>query len=73
MISFRPVCKLCMLTCASQASWFEHVVRKHEVARVEARKCLVVLMEAHAVLTTTNPSPPTPSQLLADIPVDDIE
>lgn len=52
---------------ASTGAWYTHATRAHGVPHEEARNSLVVMVEAHAVLTLTEPSV---TQLLGQVGMD---
>ncbi|XP_028163627.1 zinc finger protein 131-like [Ostrinia furnacalis] len=52
----RLSCKWCVAVLPSTGAWYAHATRAHGVAHEEARNSLVVMVEAHAVLTLHEPS-----------------
>ncbi|KAL0848933.1 hypothetical protein ABMA28_013328 [Loxostege sticticalis] len=52
----RLSCKWCVSVLASTGAWYAHATRAHGVPHEEARNSLVVMVEAHAVLTLHEPS-----------------
>ncbi|XP_026757294.1 uncharacterized protein LOC113516980 [Galleria mellonella] len=52
----RLSCKWCVSVLASTGAWYTHATRAHGVPHEEARNSLVVMVEAHAVLTLNEPS-----------------
>lgn len=45
-----------MSVLPSTGAWYSHATRAHGVPHEEARNSLVVMVEAHAVLTLNEPS-----------------
>ncbi|XP_028035837.1 longitudinals lacking protein, isoforms H/M/V-like [Bombyx mandarina] len=60
-------CKWCVSVLASTGAWYSHATRAHGVPHEEARNSLVVMVEAHAVLTMNEPSV---TQLLGQVSMD---
>ncbi|XP_072936348.1 uncharacterized protein [Epargyreus clarus] len=60
-------CKWCVLVLPSTGAWYSHATRTHGVPHEEARNSLVVMVEAHAVLTLNEPSV---AQLLGQVGMD---
>ncbi|XP_045459264.1 zinc finger protein 131-like [Melitaea cinxia] len=52
----RLSCKWCVSVLPSTGAWYSHATRAHGVPHEEARNSLVVMVEAHAVLTLNEPS-----------------
>ncbi|KAM3962816.1 LOW QUALITY PROTEIN: uncharacterized protein ACR2FA_003201 [Aphomia sociella] len=52
----RLSCKWCVSVMPSTGAWYTHATRAHGVPHEEARNSLVVMVEAHAVLTLNEPS-----------------
>ncbi|XP_013200473.1 zinc finger protein 131 [Amyelois transitella] len=52
----RLSCKWCVSVLPSTGAWYAHATRAHGVPHEEARNSLVVMVEAHAVLTLNEPS-----------------
>ncbi|KAI5639669.1 BTB/POZ domain-containing protein [Phthorimaea operculella] len=52
----RLSCKWCVSVLPSTGAWYSHATRSHGVSHEEARNSLVVMVEAHAVLTLNEPS-----------------
>ncbi|XP_059059326.1 protein tramtrack, beta isoform-like [Achroia grisella] len=55
-VTNRLSCKWCVSVLASTGAWYSHATRVHGVPHEEARNSLVVMVEAHAVLTLNEPS-----------------
>ncbi|KAJ2944553.1 hypothetical protein O0L34_g3902 [Tuta absoluta] len=55
-ITNRLSCKWCVSVLPSTGAWYSHATRAHGVSHEEARNSLVVMVEAHAVLTLNEPS-----------------
>lgn len=64
----RLSCKWCVSVLASTGAWYAHATRAHGVPHEEARNSLVVMVEAHAVLTLNEPSV---AQLLGQVGITD--
>lgn len=64
---FRLSCKWCVSILPSTGAWYTHATRTHGVPHEEARNSLVVMVEAHAVLTSNEPSV---TQLLGQVGMD---
>ncbi|CAK1603447.1 unnamed protein product [Parnassius mnemosyne] len=64
----RLSCKWCVSVLPSTGAWYSHATRTHGVAHEEARNSLVVMVEAHAVLTLNEPSV---TQLLGQVGISD--
>ncbi|XP_041974164.1 protein abrupt-like [Aricia agestis] len=64
----RLSCKWCVSVLASTGAWYSHATRAHGVPHEEARNSLVVMVEAHAVLTLKEPSV---AQLLGQVGITD--
>lgn len=56
-----------MILLGSQAEWFEHAVSMHGLTKTEARDSLIVMVEAHSVLTSLSP---TPSALIDQLEIE---
>ncbi|XP_053602046.1 protein tramtrack, beta isoform-like [Plodia interpunctella] len=52
----RLSCKWCVSVLPSTGAWYAHATRAHGVPHDDARNSLVVMVEAHAVLTLSEPS-----------------
>lgn len=65
--NFRLSCKWCVSILPSTGAWYSHATRTHGVPHEEARNSLVVMVEAHAVLTSNEPSV---TQLLGQVGMD---
>ncbi|GBP33661.1 Longitudinals lacking protein-like [Eumeta japonica] len=52
----RLSCKWCASILSSTGAWYGHATRAHGVPHEDARNSLVVMVEAHAVLTLNEPS-----------------
>lgn len=63
----RLSCKWCVCILPSTGAWYSHATRAHGVPHEEARNSLVVMVEAHAVLTSNEPSV---TQLLGQVGMD---
>ncbi|CAG9567455.1 unnamed protein product [Danaus chrysippus] len=63
----RLSCKWCVSILPSTGAWYSHATRSHGVPHEEARNSLVVMVEAHAVLTLNEPSV---AQLLGQVGID---
>ncbi|XP_022820689.1 protein tramtrack, beta isoform-like [Spodoptera litura] len=61
-VTNRLSCKWCISVLPSTGAWYTHATRTHGVPHEEARNSLVVMVEAHAVLTQMNE--PNVTQLL---------
>ncbi|XP_073941421.1 uncharacterized protein [Choristoneura fumiferana] len=55
-VTNRLSCKWCVSILPSTGAWYSHATRAHGVPHEEARNSLVVMVEAHAVLTLNEPS-----------------
>lgn len=55
-VTNRLSCKWCVSVLPSTGAWYSHATRAHGVPHEEARNSLVVMVEAHAVLTLNEPS-----------------
>nr|XP_049708280.1 protein tramtrack, beta isoform-like [Helicoverpa armigera] len=55
-VTNRLSCKWCVSVLPSTGAWYTHATRAHGVAHEEARNSLVVMVEAHAVLTLAEPN-----------------
>ncbi|XP_026326079.1 zinc finger protein 131-like [Hyposmocoma kahamanoa] len=66
-ITNRLSCKWCVSILPSTGAWYTHATRTHGVPHEEARNSLVVMVEAHAVLTSNEPSV---TQLLGQVGMD---
>ncbi|XP_075991974.1 uncharacterized protein LOC142987235 [Anticarsia gemmatalis] len=55
-VTNRLSCKWCVSVLPSTGAWYTHATRAHGVPHEEARNSLVVMVEAHAVLTLTEPN-----------------
>ncbi|XP_045779007.1 zinc finger protein 131-like [Maniola jurtina] len=64
----RLSCKWCVSVLPSTGAWYSHATRAHGVPHEEARNSLVVMVEAHAVLTLNEPSV---AQLLGQVGISD--
>ncbi|KAL4715116.1 hypothetical protein ACJJTC_012163 [Scirpophaga incertulas] len=64
----RLPCKWCVSILPSTGAWYSHATRTHGVPHEEARNSLVVMVEAHAVLTLNEPSV---AQLLGQVGMTD--
>ncbi|XP_063375982.1 uncharacterized protein LOC134663519 isoform X2 [Cydia fagiglandana] len=64
----RLSCKWCVSILPSTGAWYSHATRAHGVPHEEARNSLVVMVEAHAVLTLNEPSV---AQLLGQVGMGD--
>ncbi|XP_068620976.1 protein bric-a-brac 1-like isoform X2 [Battus philenor] len=64
----RLSCKWCISVLSSTGAWYSHATRAHGVPHEEARNSLVVMVEAHAVLTLNEPSV---TQLLGQVGISD--
>ncbi|XP_049864963.1 zinc finger protein 131-like [Pectinophora gossypiella] len=64
----RLSCKWCVSVLPSTGAWYSHATRAHGVPHEEARNSLVVMVEAHAVLTLNEPSV---AQLLGQVGMTD--
>ncbi|XP_063529113.1 uncharacterized protein LOC134740532 [Cydia strobilella] len=64
----RLSCKWCVSVLPSTGAWYSHATRAHGVPHEEARNSLVVMVEAHAVLTLNEPSV---AQLLGQVGMGD--
>ncbi|XP_047987399.1 protein abrupt-like [Leguminivora glycinivorella] len=64
----RLSCKWCVSILSSTGAWYSHATRAHGVPHEEARNSLVVMVEAHAVLTLNEPSV---AQLLGQVGMGD--
>ncbi|XP_034827393.1 zinc finger protein 131-like [Maniola hyperantus] len=64
----RLSCKWCVSILPSTGAWYSHATRAHGVPHEEARNSLVVMVEAHAVLTLNEPSV---AQLLGQVGISD--
>ncbi|CAH2988528.1 unnamed protein product [Chilo suppressalis] len=64
----RLSCKWCVTVLPSTGAWYSHATRAHGVPHEEARNSLVVMVEAHAVLTLNEPSV---AQLLGQVGMTD--
>ncbi|CAG9121436.1 unnamed protein product [Plutella xylostella] len=64
----RLSCKWCVSVLPSTGAWYSHATRAHGVPHEEARNSLVVMVEAHAVLTLNEPSV---AQLLGQVGITD--
>ncbi|VVC97306.1 unnamed protein product [Leptidea sinapis] len=60
-------CKWCVTVLSSTGAWYSHATKTHGVPHEEARNSLVVMVEAHAVLTLNEPSV---AQLLGQVGID---
>ncbi|XP_045511005.1 zinc finger and BTB domain-containing protein 8B-like [Colias croceus] len=63
----RLSCKWCVSVLPSTGAWYSHATKTHGVPHEEARNSLVVMVEAHAVLTLNEPSV---AQLLGQVGMD---
>ncbi|CAK1549661.1 unnamed protein product [Leptosia nina] len=63
----RLSCKWCVSVLPSTGAWYSHATKSHGVPHEEARNSLVVMVEAHAVLTLNEPSV---AQLLGQVGMD---
>lgn len=63
-------CKWCFTMHSSQAAWYTHTTKEHGVSHEDARNSLVVMVEAHAVLTLTEPNLP---QILCQVKIPNSE
>lgn len=61
-------CKWCVSVLSSTSSWYSHATRTHSIPHEDARNSLVVMVEAHAVLTLNEPSV---AQLLGQVGITD--
>ncbi|XP_037297761.1 longitudinals lacking protein, isoforms H/M/V-like [Manduca sexta] len=66
-VTNRLSCKWCVSVLPSTGAWYSHATRTHGVPHEEARNSLVVMVEAHAVLTLNEPSV---TQLLGQVSMD---
>lgn len=66
--NFRLSCKWCVSVLPSTGAWYSHATKTHGVPHEEARNSLVVMVEAHAVLTLNEPSV---TQLLGQVGMTD--
>lgn len=55
-VTNRLSCKWCISVLPSTGAWYTHATRTHGVPHEEARNSLVVMVEAHAVLTLNEPN-----------------
>ncbi|CAB3231365.1 unnamed protein product [Arctia plantaginis] len=55
-VTNRLSCKWCVSVLSSTGAWYSHATRAHGVPHEEARNSLVVMVEAHAVLTLNEPN-----------------
>lgn len=55
-VTNRLSCKWCVSVMSSTGAWYNHATRMHGVPHEEARNSLVVMVEAHAVLTLNEPN-----------------
>ncbi|KAJ8729631.1 hypothetical protein PYW08_001212 [Mythimna loreyi] len=55
-VTNRLSCKWCVSVLPSTGAWYTHATRSHGVPHEEARNSLVVMVEAHAVLTLNEPN-----------------
>ncbi|CAG9784622.1 unnamed protein product [Diatraea saccharalis] len=67
-VTNRLSCKWCVSVLPSTGAWYSHATRAHGVPHEEARNSLVVMVEAHAVLTLNEPSV---AQLLGQVGITD--
>ncbi|CAH3843489.1 protein abrupt-like [Pieris brassicae] len=63
----RLSCKWCVSVLPTTGAWYSHATKTHGVPHEEARNSLVVMVEAHAVLTLNEPSV---AQLLGQVGMD---
>ncbi|CAD0196354.1 unnamed protein product [Chrysodeixis includens] len=54
-VTNRLSCKWCVSVLPSTGAWYTHATRAHGIPHEEARNSLVVMVEAHAVLTLNEP------------------
>lgn len=66
--NYRLSCKWCVSILPSTGAWYTHATRSHGIPHEEARNSLVVMVEAHAVLTLNEPSV---AQLLGQVGMSD--
>ncbi|XP_050685455.1 zinc finger protein 131-like [Leptidea sinapis] len=66
-VNTRLSCKWCVTVLSSTGAWYSHATKTHGVPHEEARNSLVVMVEAHAVLTLNEPSV---AQLLGQVGID---
>ncbi|XP_013133537.1 PREDICTED: zinc finger protein 131-like [Papilio polytes] len=67
-VTNRLSCKWCVSVLPSTGAWYSHATKTHGVPHEEARNSLVVMVEAHAVLTLNEPSV---TQLLGQVGMTD--
>ncbi|XP_013181059.1 PREDICTED: longitudinals lacking protein, isoforms H/M/V-like [Papilio xuthus] len=67
-VTNRLSCKWCISVLPSTGAWYSHATKTHGVPHEEARNSLVVMVEAHAVLTLNEPSV---TQLLGQVGITD--
>lgn len=69
-MNFRLSCKWCLIALDSETAWFEHVVNNHGISYSQARDSLIIMVEAHTVLSCS--SPPSPVTMLDHLKLDNM-